>query len=47
MNAAVAAAQTRGCAEFGLYLVASTENNRTFYEKFGFQAVGTEMRQSF
>ncbi len=47
MNAAVAAAQTRGCAEFGLYLVASTEKNRTFYEKFGFQAVGTEMRQSF
>ena len=47
MDAAVAAAKSRGCAEFGLYLVASTEKNRTFYEKFGFQAVGTEMRQSF
>jgi GNAT superfamily N-acetyltransferase len=47
MQAAVAAAKQRGCAEFGLYLMATTENNREFYEKFGFQAVGTEMRQTF
>ena len=46
MEAAVAAAQRRGCAEFGLYLVASTEHNRAFYEKFGFTAVGTEMRRA-
>lgn len=47
MQAAVAAAEERGCAEFGLYLVASTEHNRAFYEKFGFTAVGTEMRRPF
>ena len=38
-------ARQRGCAEVGAYLVASTEHNRVFYEKFGFEAVGTEMRQ--
>lgn len=47
MQAAVDAAKERGCAEFGLYLTTATENNRGFYEKFGFQAVGTEMRQTF
>ena len=36
----------RGCAEMGLYLVASTEHNQAFYEKFGFTRVGSEMRQS-
>jgi len=38
-------AQERGCAEIGLYLVPSTEGNRGFYEKLGFQVIGTEMRQ--
>lgn len=38
-------AKLRGCGEFGLYLVETTEHNRPFYEKFGFAAVGTEMRQ--
>jgi GNAT superfamily N-acetyltransferase len=38
-------AKARGCAEFGLYLVESTEHNRPFYEKHGFVVVGTEMRQ--
>ncbi|MCB1683790.1 MAG: GNAT family N-acetyltransferase [Pseudomonadales bacterium] len=38
-------ARSRGCAEFGLYLLESTEHNRPFYAKFGFEAVGTEMRQ--
>jgi GNAT superfamily N-acetyltransferase len=38
-------AKSRGCGEFGLYLVESTEHNRPFYEKFGFEVVGTEMRQ--
>ncbi len=41
----LADARRRGCAEYGLYLVATTEHNRPFYEKLGFRAVGTEMRQ--
>ena len=39
-------AQRRGCAEIGLYLVPSTEGNRGFYEKLGFEVIGTEMRQT-
>ncbi|MFT4713780.1 MAG: GNAT superfamily N-acetyltransferase [Candidatus Azotimanducaceae bacterium] len=35
----------RGCREIGLYLVATTEHNRSFYEKYGFESVGIEMRQ--
>ncbi len=38
-------ARERGCAEYGLYLMESTERNRPFYAKYGFKAVGTEMRQ--
>ena len=38
-------AKARGCAEMGLYLLESTEHNRTFYAKYGFEAIGTEMRQ--
>jgi GNAT superfamily N-acetyltransferase len=38
-------ARSRGCADYGLYLVETTEHNRPFYEKYGFSAVGTEMRQ--
>ena len=38
-------AQERGCSEIGLYLVPSTEGNRGFYEKLGFEVIGTEMRQ--
>ena len=38
-------ARRRGCAEMGLYLVPSTEGNRGFYEKLGFEFLGTEMRQ--
>ncbi len=40
-------ARARGCAEMGLYLVPTTEGNRGFYEKLGFEVLGTEMRQSF
>ena len=43
---AIEDAQRRGCAEIGLYLVPSTEGNRGFYEKLGFEAIGTEMRQT-
>ena len=45
VEAAIGQAKARGCAEIGAYLVAATEHNRPFYEKFGFEAVGTEMRQ--
>lgn len=38
-------ARERGCAEYGLYLVESTEHNRPFYERYGMVVVGTEMRQ--
>lgn len=38
-------ARERGCAEYGLYLLESTEHNRPFYAKYGFKAIGTEMRQ--
>ena len=40
-------ARARGCSEMGLYLVPTTETNRGFYEKLGFEVTGTEMRQSF
>lgn len=43
--ATVQNATNRGCNEYGLYLMASTEHNQPFYEKYGFTAVGTEMRQ--
>ena len=46
MNRAGEIATERGCGEFGLYLLESTEHNRPFYEKFGFTAIGTEMRQA-
>lgn len=38
-------AKTRGCKEFGLYLLESTKHNQTFYEKYGFIKIGEEMRQ--
>ena len=45
VEAAVARARDRGCAELGLYLLETTERNRPFYEKYGFEYVGSEMRQ--
>ena len=42
----VSRARARGCAEFGLYLIESTETNRPFYEKYGFEYVGSELRQT-
>ena len=44
MERASADARRHGCAEMGPYLVASTEGNRGFYEKLGFEVTGTEMR---
>ena len=45
VETAVQRARTRGCAEFGLYLLETTEHNRPFYQKYGFEYVGSEMRQ--
>jgi GNAT superfamily N-acetyltransferase len=45
VETAVERARTRGCAEFGLYLLGTTEHNRPFYEKYGFAYTGSEMRQ--
>lgn len=45
VQATVEQARARGCPEFGLYLVAATERNQPFYEKYGFVRVGSEMRQ--
>lgn len=39
-------AKLRGCAEYGLYLIETTEQNLPFYEKYGFKKVGSELRQS-
>ena len=47
VEATIARARDRGCAEYGLYLVSHTEHNQTFYEKYGFVKVGSEMRQTF
>ena len=43
--ATVEHARARGCVEYGLYLVETTEQNQPFYEKYGFVKVGSEMRQ--
>ena len=44
MQRVVENARERGCAEIGLYLLESTEHNRSFYAKYGFEVIGTEMR---
>ena len=38
-------ATERGCAEIGTYVVEQADDTRRYYEKFGFESVGTEMRQ--
>ena len=45
VETAVERARARGCAEFGLYVLEATEHNRPFYQKYGFEYVGSEMRQ--
>ena len=42
VQATIACAKERDCAEIGAYLVATTEHNRPFYEKFGFEAVTSD-----
>lgn len=46
LEATIAEARQRGCAEYGLYLVEWTTHNRTFYEKYGLKTVGDEMRMA-
>ena len=46
VTSAIKRATKHGCEEIGLYLMASTEHNQPFYEKSGFQRIGSEMRQS-
>lgn len=45
VQGAIDSAKKHGCAEMGLYLLETTEGNRPFYEKYGFEYVGSEMRQ--
>ena len=45
IGAAVKKARQRGCNDFGLYLMPTTEHNQPFYEKYGFVKVGSELRQ--
>ena len=44
VKATIDLATQRGCQEYGLYLVASTEKNWPFYQRFGFDKVGSELR---
>lgn len=46
LEATIAEARVRGCAEYGLYLVEWTTHNRPFYEKYGLKTVGDEMRMA-
>lgn len=46
LEATIAEARKRGCAEYGLYLVEWTSHNRPFYEKYGLKTVGDEMRMA-
>ena len=46
LEATIAEARQRGCAEYGLYLVEWTTHNRPFYEKYGLKTVGDEMRMA-
>lgn len=43
VEGAIAAAKGQGCGEIGLYAL---DHNRAFYEKFGFEYEGLELRQS-
>ena len=45
LQAVIDSARKRGCAEVGLYITHRHAANRPFYEKFGFEDVGVEVRQ--
>ena len=45
LQAVIDGARKRGCVEVGLYITHRHAANRPFYEKFGFEDVGVEVRQ--
>ena len=45
LQAVIDSARDRGCTEVGLYITHRHAANRPFYEKFGFEDVGIEVRQ--
>ena len=45
LQAVIDGARERRCAEVGLYITYRHAANRPFYEKFGFEDVGVEVRQ--
>ena len=46
VDAMLERASERGCAECGLYLLETTEHNLPFYQKYGFERVGSELRRT-
>ena len=46
LQAVIDGARDRGCTEVGLYITHRHAANRPFYEKFGFEDVGIEVRQN-
>ena len=44
-QAVIDGAQERGCPDVGLYITHRHAANRPFYEKYGFEDVGIEVRQ--
>ena len=44
VNATIEAASSRGCREYGLYLLEHTKHNLKFYERFGLERIGDELR---
>ena len=45
LQAVIDSARERGCPEVGLYITHRHAANWPFYEKFGFEDVGVEVRQ--
>tara|TARA_B100000214_G_scaffold280212_1_gene209897 strand:+ start:46 stop:480 length:435 start_codon:yes stop_codon:yes gene_type:complete len=45
LQAVIDGARKRGCVEVGLYIAHRHAANRPFYEKFGFEDVGLEVRR--
>lgn len=39
-------AREKGCKDYGLYLIPTTEKNLPFYAKYGFERIGSMLRQA-
>ena len=46
IQAVIDGARSRGCAEVGLYITPRHAANQPFYERFGFEDAGVEVRQT-